>query len=995
MGVATNNAFLEVLQRSRLLSPKVYEEAATWAAQLNDPKSVARRLVRGGHLTAWQGGQLVAGRHYLNLGKYQLLDQIGSDNTGHVFLGKHTQMDRRVALKTLSRRFSRDAASVERFLSDTSQVASLDHRNIIHVYDVNQEDDRYYLVMEYIDGEDLESVVQKNSRLPFPVLADYIRQAADGLAYAHQRGLLHGDVRPGNLMVDKQGVVKILNLSLAGPSEGSDSVRRPAINYLSPEQAMGKKEVDQRADIFGLGATFYFLMTGFPPFPESEDADRLRKEQIRGFQDPRKDRPDAPAALVEICDKMLKGAREDRYQSAAEVRDALAAWLEKNGPAHVETPPLPTTRPKPAPARQQRPAKADRAVTGRDERIVITDDELPADHGSLPDIVIDTGPKRRRAARSTSERIGAASGANAVVAAAAVVSPAESTPMPGIPAGVRSQRGLLIGVIGGVVATVLLGGILALLFWPRSEKPGGAVAQGQAGQESADRTKQVEAKSNSAERTPDKSPRTPAVTNTASSPTNPVVGGDVGTAETTDEPPGDPANSVDPDSVDPDSGGKSIGPSETNTTAPPVSPPADSGGEKEPFVGAPQTPVGDGPGVAPDPPVGNGNGTKPESGKKPPHGGDPKPDTSGPFGQLAAAVDLPALAPSVKPDESAPPPTAAVSLGRVLLAGDADATAEILGVESAFKTKGRSSFEIRPATAGADKLRWEIVLVDKRPSADPPAKIAEVMIKDEELWFRWTPAAVENKDANYLRNCLLRLLSGTTDRQVALRKPVATEPISTNLDRGRLASQIDVDWLPDSSTLKLEVFGIEGGILQQVPEPAPFVSAGNKDDVWIKVGEGSDPPLGLKALATATTRVQVSFAAFYRLGAYEPQPFSVRAVTALARDEQINMRKLEALKHAVEKDKVKVKDKDKVKKELTAKIEERQAIIFQIGQIGEVYKLLKESGKIHFRVYHDNGFGTVDLVTTNPPADLAEQIAAAEKLAREDAEKKKKEEKKK
>ncbi|MGO8751731.1 MAG: serine/threonine-protein kinase [Thermoguttaceae bacterium] len=193
--------------------------------------------------------------------------------------------------------------------------------------------------MGYIEGRNLQIAVKQDGPLPCARAADYIRQAAEGLDRAHHAGLIHRHVKPANLLVDPSNVVKVLDPGLAKFS-GDDWASFPAAynenvlgsaDYLAPEQAMDNHGVDARTDIYSLGCTFYFLLTGHPPFPDGTLPQRLMAHQRMPPPDVRLERKDTPEDLVAILMKMMAKQAADRYQSAREVVDVLADWLRDQG----------------------------------------------------------------------------------------------------------------------------------------------------------------------------------------------------------------------------------------------------------------------------------------------------------------------------------------------------------------------------------------------------------------------------------------------------------------------------------------------------------------------------------------------------------------------------------------------------------------------------------------------------------------------------------------
>ncbi|NQT13632.1 MAG: serine/threonine protein kinase [Planctomycetes bacterium] len=331
MAITTPESLLALVEKSGLLDAEQLARAAEAAGEADDARSLAKLLARQGLLTLWQAGQLLAGRSAFLLGKYKLIDLLGSGGMGRVFLAEHTTMSRPVALKIISKRLGRDPASLKQFLTEARAIAALDHPNIVHAYNVDNEGDRYYIVMEFVEGKDLQRMVEAKGPLDCERAAGYVRQAAEGLAHAHRRNMIHCDVKPANLLVSEQDVVKILDMGMArligrGADSGSEKDDRllGTVDYLAPEQAMESPDLDHRVDVYSLGCTFYFLLTGRPPFPEGTLHERILKHQT---QEPKKIaelRADAPEDVVEVCEKMMAKDPGDRFQSAEEVGQALA-----------------------------------------------------------------------------------------------------------------------------------------------------------------------------------------------------------------------------------------------------------------------------------------------------------------------------------------------------------------------------------------------------------------------------------------------------------------------------------------------------------------------------------------------------------------------------------------------------------------------------------------------------------------------------------------------
>jgi tRNA A-37 threonylcarbamoyl transferase component Bud32 len=335
--------FLEHVQRSKLVDRDQLTRTLDQCARQHggklpdDPRLVADALVQAGRLTPWQVAKLKEGRHKgFFLGQYKLLGHLSRGGMSSVYLAEHVHMHRRAAVKVLPKDRVDDSSFLGRFYLEAKAAAALDHPNIVRAYDINNEGRTHYFVMEYVEGEDLQRLMRSRSEpLEFRTAAHYIAQAARGLQHAHEAGLVHRDIKPGNLLVDQHGVVKILDMGLARfCNEETGSLTRAhdenvlgTADYLAPEQAVDSHAVDARADIYSLGCTLYFLLTGRPPFSEGTLAQRIAKHQTAQPRDLRQDRPDCPARLAEICAKMMCKAPRDRYQTATELAADLETWL--------------------------------------------------------------------------------------------------------------------------------------------------------------------------------------------------------------------------------------------------------------------------------------------------------------------------------------------------------------------------------------------------------------------------------------------------------------------------------------------------------------------------------------------------------------------------------------------------------------------------------------------------------------------------------------------
>jgi serine/threonine-protein kinase len=342
------DTFLALVERSGLIDPERLTEAVNaWKrratiVELDDAQFCSDHLVEIGLLTPWQAKKLLEGRHRgFFLGKYRLLDHLGSGGMSSVYLAEHTLMQRLVAIKVLPQHRVHDASYLARFRLEGQCTAALDHPNIVRAYDLDSDERIHYLVMEYVDGQDLQALVQAHGPLAFHVAADFTAQAAAGLSHAHAAGLVHRDIKPANLLVDRHGTVKILDMGLAKfpaargtpPELSRDDQVLGTADYVAPEQTVNSAGVDPRADIYSLGCTLYFLLTGHPPYPSGSPSERMIAHQRQPAASILDDRPDAPATLLDICRRMMEKSPLNRFQTAGDVHRALTAWLESEAAA--------------------------------------------------------------------------------------------------------------------------------------------------------------------------------------------------------------------------------------------------------------------------------------------------------------------------------------------------------------------------------------------------------------------------------------------------------------------------------------------------------------------------------------------------------------------------------------------------------------------------------------------------------------------------------------
>ncbi len=292
MAIASARSLVETLRHGRLLEPDQLDELTrTLPARSADPLALARELLQRGWLTPYQINQLFQDRAGdLVLGRYVLLERLGEGGMGQVFKAREQRLGRTVALKVLRKERIDKPDILRRFHTEIQAVARLSHPNIVYAHDAEQVGDAHLFAMEYVDGIDLARLVKQSGPLPVEQACEAVRQAALGLQHIHEHGMVHRDIKPANLMRTHQsGVVKVLDMGLARLLDDSGEtattnltrlgVVMGTVDYIAPEQAMSSRRADIRSDLYALGCSFYYLLTGQVPFPVEEAMAKLLAHQ--------------------------------------------------------------------------------------------------------------------------------------------------------------------------------------------------------------------------------------------------------------------------------------------------------------------------------------------------------------------------------------------------------------------------------------------------------------------------------------------------------------------------------------------------------------------------------------------------------------------------------------------------------------------------------------------------------------------------------------------
>lgn len=340
-------AAVELLQSGRTAARRLEE--------ITD-QDLARELVDRSLLTPYQSEQLKAGRTKLSLGNYLITDWIGQGGMGQVFKGVHQVMGRIVAIKVLPLSKTTDHA-VDNFMREIRVQAKLDHPHLVRAYDAGKDGNVHYLVVEYVPGTDLRRLVRSRGKLSIQQAASIVRQAAEGLDYAHRQGLIHRDVKPGNILVTPEGIAKVSDLGLAAFVSEADSDPRHGkvvgtADYLSPEQIRNPKDITKVSDIYSLGCTLYYAVTGKVPFPGGSAKNKARRHLEETPWHPRRFNEEVSDEFVDLIADMMEKEPGSRIQTAGEVAHRLEPWAIDIGPivgtamvrSRWQAAPLPTDR---------------------------------------------------------------------------------------------------------------------------------------------------------------------------------------------------------------------------------------------------------------------------------------------------------------------------------------------------------------------------------------------------------------------------------------------------------------------------------------------------------------------------------------------------------------------------------------------------------------------------------------------------------------------------
>jgi len=324
----------------RCLEEAKGDKGKTLARALVDREVVTRRQMERlrSQIEAERSGQQIPG--------YKILGKLGAGAMATVFKARQLSLDRLVAIKVLPRHYSKNPEFIERFYAEGRAAAQLNHPNIVQAYDVGKAGEYHYFVMEYVDGSTVHDQIVKHKRFSEEEALDIVIQVAEALEHAHNKGLIHRDVKPKNIMLTKEGVAKLADMGLAravSDKEAAEAEAGKAFGtpyYISPEQIRGARHITPAADIYSLGATLYHMVTGAVPFEGKSPKDVMRKHLQAALTPPDHVNPKLSAGISQVIEKMMAKEPKERYRSCADLLTDLRA-IRRGEPPVIAAPEVP------------------------------------------------------------------------------------------------------------------------------------------------------------------------------------------------------------------------------------------------------------------------------------------------------------------------------------------------------------------------------------------------------------------------------------------------------------------------------------------------------------------------------------------------------------------------------------------------------------------------------------------------------------------------------
>jgi serine/threonine-protein kinase len=347
--IAARESFLATIRAADLFNPTQFARLdSALPKSAATPMECAQALLASGLLTRYQAERLAAGRtDGFHLGPYIIQEPVGRGAMGRVYRAKHRTMNRSVAIKILSSGLTRTESSREEFHREVRAAAQLNHPNVVTAYDANEFSGRFYLVLEYVDGPNFESLVRSRGPLPVAEACELARQVAVGLDHAHEHRIIHREIKPANLLIARPTpanpdyLVKIADFGVAKLSPWQTVTSGGLLgtpDFVAPEQAHDPRQADHRADLYSLGAVLFFLLTGQPPFPGGTVEEKIRRHLWEEPVRIDRCRYDLHPAITALVHQLLAKNPAQRPSGAMEVAERLGNLVDSCGMVNFDLP---------------------------------------------------------------------------------------------------------------------------------------------------------------------------------------------------------------------------------------------------------------------------------------------------------------------------------------------------------------------------------------------------------------------------------------------------------------------------------------------------------------------------------------------------------------------------------------------------------------------------------------------------------------------------------
>ncbi|MGZ0173758.1 MAG: protein kinase domain-containing protein [Planctomycetales bacterium] len=455
------------------------------AAADGDAQKFVRLLVKNERLTAYQAQAIWKDKgHKLSFGNYVIEAELGRGGMGVVLKARHKRMQRYVGIKVLPAKMTEDADAIARFQREVVAASQLTHQNIVGAYDADEIDGQQILVMEFVDGRDLSSIVKSSGPMPLEQALACVIQAARGLEFAHEQGVIHRDIKPANLLLDTKGTVKILDMGLARFSDSADVGTQAeltgtgtvmgTVDYMAPEQARNTKTADARSDIYSLGVTLWYLLAGHAMYEGNTLTERLLAHQTDPIPPLRDVCPQIPENLQVVFEKMVAKKQEDRYQTMTDVVADLERCRGEGSGTTVDVSRLPSGSAAPSKSSELSKVLASGNGSESASNLPVTS-TLPRTETDSPTVITDSP-----AAINDTPTIITSSTSN-TIQTGTIQHRGGADSRSGRPAWMSDKR-VLGGIGGGVLLLLIVIAILAFRPDPVSETSGKQIASISEGQ---------------------------------------------------------------------------------------------------------------------------------------------------------------------------------------------------------------------------------------------------------------------------------------------------------------------------------------------------------------------------------------------------------------------------------------------------------------------------------------------------------------------------------